>query len=276
MASHGFQFVVNSAQSATNTSPPSSQRIARAHAARSAHARARRQRTIEYQAQKARNGHHKEPGCTHNAESSCPLVSGPNRLLTYHRRDPFMSCVRKLKPTEEVLFDHYVTVIVPLMRCNAFDPAFYRRMMLAWIPFALAHQGMVELLFLSASRHLIECYEPRQQHRPYSRMAFQYKAGIAQSLREAISAETPNFSDATIIKAIMMAYDELWTRDATTMERHINGAVQMVTLKGGLHTLGLDGFIERLLFNLIAKINKDVGLSITDPWDPRVTSVELM
>ncbi|KAL4940595.1 hypothetical protein BDV06DRAFT_18439 [Aspergillus oleicola] len=274
MAPWGIQFIVTSAPS-TSTAGPTESRKARVHAARSAHARARRLRTIEYQAQKAREGG-KELELANHIQSFHPIGCGPNHQLSYHRRDPFMSCARRLRPNEEVLFDHYVTAVVPLMRCNGFDAEFFRRMMAAWVPFALATESVLDILLLSASRHLVESYEPQQQHEYYLRLAFQYKAGIAQSLREAISVETPNFSDATIIKAIMMAYDELWTRDNASLELHINAASEMVTLKGGPQTLGLDGFIERLLFNLIIKINRDVGITVKSPFDRRIASVELM
>ncbi len=93
------------------------------------------------------------------------------------------------------------------MRCNTFDPHFYRRMMGIWVPLALSEAGLLDILLLAASRHLIECDQSRQEH--FSLLAFQYKVGIVQALREAISAETPHFTDSTVIKAIMLAYDEV-------------------------------------------------------------------
>jgi hypothetical protein len=59
------------------------------------------------------------------------------------------------------------------------------------------------------------------------------------------------------------------------MRNHVEGAVRMVRLKGGAQTLGLDGFIERLLFNLLVKVNNEIGKTVTSPYDPRVTSVEI-
>ncbi|KAL4794082.1 hypothetical protein BDV19DRAFT_205524 [Aspergillus venezuelensis] len=269
-----IQFIVCSAPS-TIPSGPAESRKARSHAARSAHAKVRRQRTIQYQSQKAQGGR-KALDLSNHITSSRPIGGDPIHPLSYHRRDPFMTCARRLKPNEEVLFDHYVISVVPLMRCNSFDADFFRRMMQAWIPFALATESMLDVMLLVACRHLAESYEPQQQHELYLESAYRYKAGITQSLREAISVETPHFTDTTILKAVMMAYDELWTHDDASLEFHINAASEMVTWRGGPQTLGLDGFIERLLFNLILKIDRDISITVKSPFDPRICSVELL
>ncbi|KAL4967087.1 uncharacterized protein BDV14DRAFT_31949 [Aspergillus stella-maris] len=274
MAPKSIQFIVSSASS-TNTSGPAESRKARSHAARSAHAKVRRQRIIEYQSKKAREGR-KELELSKYITSSRPIGGDPIHPLSYHRRDPFMSCARRLEPNEEVLFDHYVISVVPLMRCNSFDADFFRRMMQAWIPFAFATESMLDVMLLVACRHLVESYKRQQLHESYLESAYRYKAGITQSLREAISVETPHFTDTTILKAVMMAYDELWTHDNASLEFHINAASEMVTWRGGPQSLGLDGFIERLLFNLIMKINRDISITVKSPYDPRICSVELL
>ncbi|CBF73537.1 predicted protein [Aspergillus nidulans FGSC A4] len=178
-------------------------RLARSHAARSTHARARRLRTIQYQAQKAQDASNELQ------EDSGELPQyGLLHALSYYRRDPFESSARRLRPMEQMFFDHYLTVIIPLMRCNGLDVEFYRRMTLSWIPLALSDDGLLNVLFLAACRHLSECYQTRPQAEPFSRMAFQYKLRLLRSLREEISAETAHFTDASVIKAIMLAYDE--------------------------------------------------------------------
>ncbi|KAL4999460.1 hypothetical protein BDV10DRAFT_164897 [Aspergillus recurvatus] len=266
-----MQFIHNSAPAQEASSTASQRSLARSHAARSAHARARRLRTIQYQAQKAQEAQ-KEQGGEH---AEAPRYVSLH-ALSYHRRDPFASSARRLGPMEQMFFDHYVTVVIPLMRCNGLDVEFYRRMTLSWIPLALSEDGLLDVLFLAACRHLSECYLAQPQTEPFSRMAFQYKLRLLRSLREEISAETPHFTDASVIKAIMLGYDELWARDEVTMKNHVEGAVKMVTLKGGPQTLGLDGFIERLLFSLLAKVNNEIGKTVTSPFDPRLASVEIM
>lgn len=102
-----------------------SQRRAHSHAARAAHARTRRLRTMEYRAHKATQ--HADDGRGSNAEgigeqllvnkdavSAAPkavqlqtaLVPGPANLLASDRTDPFVSFARPLKPFELFLLDH--------------------------------------------------------------------------------------------------------------------------------------------------------------------------
>lgn len=84
----------------------SQQRITRSHAARSAHARVRHRRMIEYQAQKRGRRDIREtvmgsyPGLPGRA------LSGVSTLLSADRRDSFLSFARGLNPIEQFLFDH--------------------------------------------------------------------------------------------------------------------------------------------------------------------------
>ncbi|KAL4866201.1 hypothetical protein BDV12DRAFT_173266 [Aspergillus spectabilis] len=270
MAPNQVQFIIDPCVASHTASSVRAQRsLARSHAARSAHARARRMRTIQYQAQKAQDS---------SSDSPRHLDESPTSVLSYHRRDPFRSYARSLNPIEEMLLDHYTTAIVPAMTCNAFDVDFYRRVVTAWVPHALHEPGLPAVLLLASSRHLFLSYNSQQQQEQqqlYSRLTYMYKLQLLGSLREAISTETPTFSDTTIIKAIMLAYDEVWVNDEESLKRHVEGALKMVSLKGGPHTLGLDGLVERLLFNLVAKVDPIVGLSVTSPWDPRICSMEI-
>lgn len=50
----------------------------------------------------------------------------------------------------------------------------------------------------------------------------------------------------------MAVYDVVMSR------RHVEGAVRMVKLNGGPQTLGLDGFLEHLISNLLRKLVGDV------------------
>ncbi|KAL4805148.1 hypothetical protein BDV18DRAFT_161546 [Aspergillus unguis] len=279
MPSRDFQFVFTSTPSLVESTSSSSpqKRLARSHAARSAHAKIRRQRTIEYQAQKAQEAaetRRTRPAITSPGIDPSKSLAGLTNPLCYHRRDPFQTCARRLRPTEEMLFDHYLTSVIPLMRCNAYDLEFGRRMVGSWIPLATSEEGLLDILLLAAVRHLSECYASEERDY-YNRIACQYKLLILRSLQTALAAEGPQFSDVTVLKAIMLAYDELFVKDEQNMKRHVAGAVRIVAIKGGPKTLGLDGLIERLLFNLLAKVNKQVGLTVKSPWDRRIASMEL-
>ncbi|KAL4882114.1 hypothetical protein BJY04DRAFT_49382 [Aspergillus karnatakaensis] len=276
MPSHEIQFIIDDSGAPSNggRTGPSQRSLARSHAARAAHAKTRRQRIIQYQNQKAqdRDRDQESENLSHRSSGS------PTNLLSHHRRDPFHAQARSLNPTEEFLIDHYITAIVPAMTCNTFDPAFYMRAVKAWVPYILTTPGLPDTLLLASSRHLSLNYpaqQQQQQQQLYSNLLYQYKLQLLASVREAISVESPGFTDTTIIKAIMLAYDEIWAGDKESLKRHVDGAIQMVTLKGGPQVLGLDGMIERLLFNLVAKVNPMVRLSVKGPYDPRICSMEL-
>ena len=102
-----------------------------------------------------------------------------------------------------------MTAVVPLMRCNDLAAYYVDRMTKAWVPLALTDKGLICALLLAACRHLYEhCQQAQQQQ--FAQLAAQYKLTCVRSLREAISSEL-FFSDATITKAVMLAYDEVRT-----------------------------------------------------------------
>jgi hypothetical protein len=55
--------------------------------------------------------------------------------------------------------------------------------------------------------------------------------------------------------------------DEKMLKHHVEGAVQMVNLKGGPQTLGLGGLMARLLSNLLNKVIIELGVPVTVPWD---------
>lgn len=220
MPSRELQFIITAPEAAI--SPTSQQRIARSHAARSAHARARRLRTSQYQAQKKREWLD-DVKCRLNRPTDIVTV------LPASRKDPFTSFARVLKPLEQMLFDHCmfdqntnfaaeitipkdVTAIIPIMRCTELAIDFSQRMTSVWIPLALTEASLLDILFLASCRSLSASYhhaKQEQQKQFFARLGFQYKLKSLQSLRGAISAETTVYSDSTVAKAIMLAYDEV-------------------------------------------------------------------
>ncbi|KAJ5570232.1 uncharacterized protein N7459_009662 [Penicillium hispanicum] len=264
MPSQQLQFINETSRLTGATGSPQSQRkIARSHAARSVHAKVRRLRTIQYQAQK----NHEQEIRLQQPRSGSPTPRaafnvGLVTLLSAGRKDPFGSAARPVKPLENRLLDHYVTAIIPLMRCNELAMSFSQRMNSVWVPFALTESRLLDIMFLGACRHLAASYQEPHQHQFFTRLACQYKLKSLQALRDTISAEMPSLSDSTVAMAIMLAYDELFVRDTIMLERHVSGAVKMVQTKGGIQTLGLDGLLEHLLSNLLAKVRGHVGRQI--------------
>jgi hypothetical protein len=120
-----------------DTTSVKTQRRAHSHAARTAHARARQLRTIEYQAAKIRQTLASEEtkdreitpkdnviSVFNSVEAEKPTLPSPISLLASDRRDPFNSFARSFKPIEHFLldqcepldhlYDHYYRRILPL------------------------------------------------------------------------------------------------------------------------------------------------------------------
>jgi hypothetical protein len=214
------QFIITAPETAKLSKPQ--QRVARSHAARSAHARERRIRTSQYQAQNKREWLNK---MNFSLSKPAEIVT----VLPASRKDPFTSFARPLILLEQMLFDHCmsesnarfdaviptpkdVTAIIPLMRCTELAIDFSQRMTSVWIPLALTEASLLDILFLASCRNLSASYnrpDQEEQKHFYTHLGYQYKVKSLRSLRDAISTEVPVYGDSTVAKAIMLAYDEV-------------------------------------------------------------------
>jgi hypothetical protein len=106
LTSQEIQFIHNPAPSQAAKPSAAERKLARSHAARSTHARARRLRTIQYQAQKAQDAGNE----LRDDSAELPRYEILH-ALSYHRRDPFESSARRLQPMEQMFFDHCMSSI---------------------------------------------------------------------------------------------------------------------------------------------------------------------
>ncbi|KAK7230041.1 hypothetical protein V2G26_002211 [Clonostachys chloroleuca] len=253
-----------------------SQRRANAHAARVAHGRVRRFRVIEYQAsQNSRKPKEKidPPGSrlkrsrpqrsNGTAATASPLLiaeaggfalANPVTTLVSARKESFAFFARSFSQIESYLVDYYVQVVVPYQSvfCNRlWDKAEYRELMRGdWMRLVLARGYSLDALLLIACRHLAanKSLEPDGQQR-YMELAVKYKLSCVKGLNETISDEVVSIiSDATVATVVMLACDEFWIKEPSTARRHLDGALQMVNHNGGPQTLGLNGFLEHVLY----------------------------
>ncbi|KIX99697.1 uncharacterized protein Z520_04332 [Fonsecaea multimorphosa CBS 102226] len=256
------------------------QRRAHSHAARTAHARERRLRILEYQARKAAQGIVEDWGTRDSApaepmknvaaapdgdvfsleeETSMPSPPLIGLLDSGGRGDPFSSFASPFNPIEHFLLYHYVTVVIPFMSSLCITLREHARYSEErsrdWVQLVLSDPGSTKGIFLAASRHLSKIHQQRQN---FLRLSLQYKIDCIQALRRAISAGTLTaMDDSTFAKIIILAADEFLLGNLEMSRHHIRGAVKVVELKGGPHTLGLGGFLEHILYKYVG----EVGLS---------------
>lgn len=97
------------------------------------------------------------------------------------------------------------------MRCNEAAPYYLDRMTRAWVPLALTEGGLLDALFLAACRQIHRSCQRPQQQQQFMQLACHYKVACIKSLSDSISVEVV-FSDATVAKTLMLAYDEVRIR----------------------------------------------------------------
>ncbi|KAH9230913.1 hypothetical protein K456DRAFT_39204 [Colletotrichum gloeosporioides 23] len=255
---HDIQFIHSHEKSTLGAQSAEAQRRVHSHAARAAHAKTRRQRVIQYQATKAiRNDFNgKQPPSRAADEVQVSVISGPIAPLGCGRRDPFASFARRLSPTEDFLLDYYAHNVVP---CSTFEynqsrlpGASARNISKQFVQLAATSISGLNGLFLVTCRHLSYCLPQQGAH--YVQLALQYKVDCAQILMQAIcTLETQSpISDSIITVAVFLAQDEILLGNIPWVQRHLQGAIQMVKHNGALKEKGHNVFLYDIIRNDIA------------------------
>ncbi|KAI0141505.1 hypothetical protein BJ166DRAFT_541701 [Pestalotiopsis sp. NC0098] len=224
-------------------------RAVRSQAARSGHAKIRRQRMCEYQGRTMPQ----LPDGTFNHPSmygEVPEYGGLINTVLPSRGDDFDACCRALSSLEHRLFDHYIRIVVPFetRHCQQFtDPESYKHNIATqWVPTAIADMGMLSGIFLYACRSLHILTKDRY----YYELALYYKLECLRLLQEALSspAMTATTMDVIIPRALQLASDELALGDVPTCKSHMDGVVRMVVLKGGMDKVdAMHGFLRQMV-----------------------------
>ncbi|KFY90283.1 hypothetical protein V498_06076 [Pseudogymnoascus sp. VKM F-4517 (FW-2822)] len=210
-------------------------RLIRAHAARSAHSKIRRARTAEYQQTKISED-----------ERDDVSIPGPVALLGNGRVDPFGTYAVHCSAFEHALIDHYVHFLIP-NHASHFSPmgssTHTGRMYSHWVSYTITDSGMMNGLFLAACRSLAN-----QTHRGiYAAQALRYKGACIRSVAKAIEGEGDRVSDSTVAKVLFLAYDEFHTGNLNGAKSHTKAIGDMVKMRGGVETLGLEGLLQQLV-----------------------------
>ncbi|OBT52663.1 hypothetical protein VE04_07419 [Pseudogymnoascus sp. 24MN13] len=215
-------------------------RLIRAHAARAAHSKTRRARIVEYQKSK-----------TSQEEVDEVSTPGPVTLLGSGRVDPFRTYAVHCTAFEHALIDHYVQFLIP-NPASHFSPlgssTHTGRMYSHWVSYTITDPGMMNGLFLAACRSLAN-----QTHEGvYASQALRYKGACIRSVAKAIEDEGDSVSDATVAKVLFLASDEFHTGNLNGAKSHTKAIGDMVKMRGGVETLGLEGLLQQLVLWFVA------------------------
>ncbi|KAJ9139216.1 hypothetical protein NKR23_g8111 [Pleurostoma richardsiae] len=253
-----------------------SKRLVRSHVARASHAKHRQAQPATCRKVSARSGIRpatanrtqivgkesmQDGGTAAEASTTLEHVQADRELvlprvkspLGQGRVDPFECFARRLFPIEHSLVDHYIRVLVPSRHnpCShpslCIDVSLYRiGMAIHWVAFCLTDVGVLHGLLLSSCRNIA-----RQSEGPtaatYERYALYYKYHCIRSLRSSMIEDGSAPSDQTIAKSLLLAFDECMDENLSVSKRHLDACRRMAELRGGFRTLGLNGFLSRLL-----------------------------
>ncbi|KAH6654922.1 hypothetical protein BKA67DRAFT_566638, partial [Truncatella angustata] len=250
-----IQFVHSSRLGLPRVASAEMHRRVHSHAARTAHAKARRERLVNYQALKASSNSEdgRQPFNKATTKVEIAVISSPISLLESYRRDPFASFARPLNPMEDFLLNYYMQNVVPcsdLQRSKINHPGDHtQHLNRQFVQLAATHASSLDGLFLVTCRHLSQCLPHEELY--FIQLALQYKVSCARSLIEAISAlgMRSSISDSIVTLAIFLAQDEILIGDITSTKRHLEGAIQMVKHNRALKKTKFSVF----LYNLVQK-----------------------
>ncbi|KAK1751952.1 hypothetical protein QBC47DRAFT_416452 [Echria macrotheca] len=243
-----------------------------AHAARVTRARRRQRQTRSAQ-------HESEESAVkpdENAETALTTTTPISLTVTVYvpGTDLPMDRAGPMTTTERFLLNHYITIVIPdiaahctKLRCRGQE--YIDMLDREWITFALRDPGFRNSAMLRSCRHLASVVTTgddahRDRRREFDALASRFKLACIQALQGAIAASdrSGRFSDSIVAQTLELAHDEIKLGERARSRDHIRGAYRMVEMNGGSHTLGLNGFLETVLF----KSMSEVGL-LTYPSD---------
>ncbi|KAI0138976.1 hypothetical protein F4776DRAFT_617512 [Hypoxylon sp. NC0597] len=237
-------------------------RQAHSHAARVAHARARKVRMLGYMQRKAHDpdmqeGNLQSPNWATEERTQTSIsrdetiILAPRSISGAFEHEPLASFLRSLTHREHFLFSHYVKVVVPYMciHCPVMQhfAEYSNYMRRNWIIFSSTDVDLLKGFLLASCRHLSMVHLEEE----YVNIAIQYKLAYVQSLREIISTEDPSLGRIAVTRALVLAFDDIMLGDLDMASKHVLGVLQIVHMAGGFQALGLSEFVHYILYSCI-------------------------
>ena len=112
-----------------------------------------------------------------------------------------------------------------------------------YLPFVLSDPASVHAFMLISASH----YGRVRGSKVHAIDLLQLRGMAISEINRALRDETRGTSDQLIAAVAKMASYEALFGDRTICNTHMQGLTRMVSLRGGLPALGLDGFLERMI-----------------------------
>ncbi|KAH6963131.1 hypothetical protein DER45DRAFT_552516 [Fusarium avenaceum] len=233
-------------------------RRAHSHAARVAHARARKQRMAEYVKDKALSHHHLPDSVpqiddpkTRNVEATLTRCSIPDTLAGNFECDQIIHFRQLLSPRERFIFNHYTQVVLPFLisdcamawglKDKVMDVGSY------WMFFNSSDPIILRGSLLVACRHLSLVGLQDE----YAQLATRYKLYYLQTLRRYILSNDLSSRRKAVAITTVLALDETACGDHRMAAKHLLGAVKIIEASGGISSLDLNEVVRYSLWSLV-------------------------
>ncbi|KAJ9293875.1 transcriptional regulator family: Fungal Specific TF [Paecilomyces variotii] len=173
-----------------------------------------------------------------SSSSSTPPIP---RILGGGRVDPFRSYPVAWRPFMPAIVDHYlISMAVDIPELD--QPGNAGLLRTRWFPLVMTEPAPFLVILLIAASNYASLYGGCDMKTDLLQLRCEAIRTINEALREPERALT----DAVIGAVAKMASYEAMFGSLDTYNTHMMGLVQMVDLRGGLASLGLDGLLRRI------------------------------
>ncbi|KAM5354737.1 hypothetical protein ACJ41O_001384 [Fusarium nematophilum] len=171
------------------------------------------------------------------------------QLIGGAQKDAHQGFARPLSVDEQYLFDFFLNYVIlyGYKACHhkEDEAVFHTSMREVWIPFTMSQPSLMAAVFHSACRNYAITTNSSYSKK-FSIKKLQYRLTCLEMAKDAIASEAVA-TDATIALALILASESFFEGDMSAFFTHSSGVIKMVTARGGLETLGVSGFLTKIV-----------------------------
>ncbi|PSK43734.1 Kinesin-like protein unc-104 [Elsinoe australis] len=201
-----------------------------------------------------------EPSSSVASTAPSPLQSPSGSLSGSAQLDPYDLYPPEWHSSISIVIDHY---LVNLATENSdLDGNQSRGLLrLVWFPFVLTDTALLHSVLLLAAAHCRLIKGPESHGIDIITLRGMALRGINENLQH----PAKSLSDETIGAVLSVAMYEALFGDSDTYATHMTGLQKLVTLRGGLPELGLDGLLEKMLLWVDSNASYITGYNLFFP-----------
>ncbi|KAI5458892.1 hypothetical protein BGZ63DRAFT_361708 [Mariannaea sp. PMI_226] len=127
-----------------------------------------------------------------------------------------------------------------------------------WVPSCVQDPLLLQIVLFTSA-----CFLAETGHIPKT-LTLMHKGKVYQMLNDQLRNEATQITDASILAVVQMVVDSWYWGATLDLHAHIAGLKQMIKMRGGLHKLGMHGFLAKTI------IIHDVVMALAHEVDPLI------